>query len=74
MSKLADKRFHEQLNSDGTLDLLCLVCRALVGENLSETNLPGAREAHRCRARALFIQRQDAPGRQRAQAHHVLHF
>jgi hypothetical protein len=23
--------FHEQLNSDGSVDLLCLACRALVG-------------------------------------------
>ena len=42
--------FHEQLNSDGSVDLLCLACRALVGENLSPANLPLVREAHRCSA------------------------
>ena len=42
--------FHEQLNSDGSVDLLCLACRALVGENLSSANLPLVREAHKCNA------------------------
>jgi hypothetical protein len=47
--------FYEQRNADGTLDLLCLICRALVGENLSEANLQGVREAHKCRARKLSV-------------------
>lgn len=42
--------FHEQLNSGGSVDLLCLACRALVGENLSPANLPLVREAHKCSA------------------------
>jgi uncharacterized protein YodC (DUF2158 family) len=42
--------FHEQLNADGSIDLLCLACRALVGENLSPANLPLVREAHKCNA------------------------
>jgi hypothetical protein len=42
--------FHEQLNSDGSVDLLCLACRALVGENLLPANLPLVREAHKCSA------------------------
>jgi uncharacterized protein YodC (DUF2158 family) len=42
--------FHEQFNSDGSVDLLCLACRALVGENLSTANLPLVREAHKCGA------------------------
>jgi hypothetical protein len=57
MSKVLNKLFHEQFNADGTLDLLCLVCRALVGENLSLENLPGVREAHRCRVRTFFVRR-----------------
>jgi uncharacterized protein YodC (DUF2158 family) len=42
--------FHEQLNTDGSIDLLCLACRALVGENLSPANLPLVRMAHKCNA------------------------
>lgn len=42
--------FYEQLNPDGSVDLLCLDCRALVGENLSPGNLPLVREAHKCGA------------------------
>jgi hypothetical protein len=57
MTKVVSKLFHEQFNADGTLDLLCLVCRALVGENLSLENLPGVREAHRCRVRPFFVRR-----------------
>lgn len=40
--------FHEQINPDGTLDLLCLSCRALVAENLSQPNLSPSREGHKC--------------------------
>ena len=57
MSKLDSRHFHVQLNADGTLDLLCLVCRALVGENLPEASLPIAQEAHRCAARMSFLRR-----------------
>jgi len=42
--------FHEQLNADGSIDLLCLACRALVGENLSPANLALVREVHKCNA------------------------
>jgi|SRR5579859_1504310 len=48
------KVFHEQLNQDGTLDLLCLSCRALVGENLSQPNLSPVREAHRCHCATIL--------------------
>jgi hypothetical protein len=44
--------FYEESNSDGTLDLLCLQCRTLVGENLSPRELSDLREAHRCRGGA----------------------
>jgi len=57
VSKPDSRHFHVQLNADGTLDLLCLVCRALVGENLPEASLPIAQEAHRCLARTLFLRR-----------------
>jgi hypothetical protein len=48
------KVFHEQVNPDGTLDLLCLSCRALVGENLSQSNLSPVREAHRCQGASIL--------------------
>jgi hypothetical protein len=48
------KVFHEQVNPDGTLDLLCLSCRALVGENLSQPNLSLVREGHKCRGATIF--------------------
>jgi hypothetical protein len=51
------KHFYEQRNTDGTLDLLCLICRALVGENLSEVHLQSMREAHKCRAWKLYVRR-----------------
>jgi hypothetical protein len=57
MTKGVGKLFHEQFNADGTLDLLCLVCRALVGENLSLENLPAVRETHRCRVWTFFVRR-----------------
>jgi hypothetical protein len=49
-----DKMFHEQVNPDGTLDLLCLSCRALVAENLSRSNLSPVREGHRCQGATIF--------------------
>jgi hypothetical protein len=48
------KVFHEQVNPDGTLDLLCLSCRALLGENLSQPNLSPVREAHRCQRGSIL--------------------
>jgi hypothetical protein len=51
MTKVISKLFHEQFNNDGTFDLLCLVCRALLGENLTSENLRSLREGHKCRVK-----------------------
>jgi hypothetical protein len=53
MIAAGERAFMERANGDGTLDLLCLSCRALVGENLSHPNLPVVEQAHRCRSRLL---------------------
>ncbi len=49
MNAVDHKLFFERGNPDGTQDLLCLSCRALVGENLSHRNLSAAQSAHKCR-------------------------
>jgi hypothetical protein len=43
------QHFLERDNANGTLDLLCLACRALVAENLPPSSVPEVQSAHQCR-------------------------
>jgi len=72
MVERGDKMFHEQVNPDGTLDLLCLSCRALVAENLSQSNLSPVRDGHRCQGATIFRWASDKSGRPRRIAFRLL--
>jgi hypothetical protein len=43
------QHFHLRSNIDGTVDLLCLECRALVRVNSPPRCVPAVQFAHRCR-------------------------
>jgi hypothetical protein len=60
------EHFHERSNPDGTLDLMCLLCRALIAENVQPSSLPALEAAHSCSAgRSSFSLSRWRPGAQR---------
>jgi len=54
MITMGSKLFIERTNGDGTLDLMCRLCRAPVGKSLSESDLPAVRAAHMCSVEDLL--------------------